>query len=488
MLDEMDIVYFVKDTPTNEELRYSLRSVEKNFPHRYIWFVGGKPDALEPDGWLKVDQVGDSKWEKTGNLMKAMCNCDKISENFVVFDDDFFVMKKVEELPYYSLKELGDRVQVLARRKNKSLSYIEELKLNERALKEKGLPTVDYDLHCPMIINKTEMREVFDQFPDVHMWRSIYCNYYRKPAEQTTDFKILEPTQTPDEDSIFLSTSDVSFRGGVVGMYIRESFPEKTKYEVKPLSIIIPVYNQAPWLKRCFDSVITALQNNDAAEVIVIDDGSTDGSGAICDAYDDRFTVIHTENFGVSAARNLGMSMAKGTYIAFLDADDVLLGNAITSMLEAAKKYPDKNIFQFNYIMNNKVVQYNKGGTYDCTKHEGLPNTWYMVWNKLYKRIFLEEHKIRFLENLTYTEDGIFNYDCFKFCPEIECIEDSTVTKHDDNAESLSRIYKVEDLTELIRIMLDMIDDNNDHDYRKLIYMGIRRFLDMNSFKKTFLL
>ena len=89
------------------------------------------------------------------------------------------------------------------------------------------------------------------------------------------------------------------------------------------VSIIVPVYNCENYLERCFDSIRSQILTD--WQCIVIDDGSTDRSGDICDRYaemDDRFTVIHQKNRGVSAARNLGLSMAEGEYVGFVDSDD----------------------------------------------------------------------------------------------------------------------------------------------------------------------
>jgi glycosyltransferase involved in cell wall biosynthesis len=88
------------------------------------------------------------------------------------------------------------------------------------------------------------------------------------------------------------------------------------------VSVVVPVYNVEPYLRRCLDSIVG--QTYTDLEVLLIDDGSTDGSGGICDEYaqDERVRVLHTENCGVAQARNLGLSEAKGTYVVFLDSDD----------------------------------------------------------------------------------------------------------------------------------------------------------------------
>lgn len=110
---------------------------------------------------------------------------------------------------------------------------------------------------------------------------------------------------------------------------------------MKPLiSIIVPVYNAEMTLARCMDSVLA--QSFRAFEVILIDDGSRDGSGALCDRYcavDSRIRVIHQENAGVSAARNAGIRLAEGDYLLFLDSDDALEAEALCRYAEAAENH-----------------------------------------------------------------------------------------------------------------------------------------------------
>ena len=89
------------------------------------------------------------------------------------------------------------------------------------------------------------------------------------------------------------------------------------------ISVIVPVYNVEPYLERCLDSIIQNTYRN--LEIICVNDGSTDNCGAILDRYaeqDDRFVVIHKENGGLSSARNSGMDVATGEFIAFIDSDD----------------------------------------------------------------------------------------------------------------------------------------------------------------------
>ena len=103
------------------------------------------------------------------------------------------------------------------------------------------------------------------------------------------------------------------------------------------ISVIIPVYNVAPYLERCLDSV--AAQTWENLEVWLVDDGSTDGSRELCQAQaekDPRFHVLHQENAGVSAARNLGMDHAGGQYLQFVDGDDFLPPDATENLVRTA--------------------------------------------------------------------------------------------------------------------------------------------------------
>ena len=104
------------------------------------------------------------------------------------------------------------------------------------------------------------------------------------------------------------------------------------------VSIIVPVYNVEPYLRQCLDSILA--QTFTDWECILVDDGSKDGSGAICDEYaekDSRFRVVHQENKGSSAARNEGLSLSKGIYLSFIDSDDWVENNYLERLLEIAE-------------------------------------------------------------------------------------------------------------------------------------------------------
>ena len=120
------------------------------------------------------------------------------------------------------------------------------------------------------------------------------------------------------------------------------------------LSVIVPVYNTAPWLRKCLNSIINQTYRN--IEIICVDDGSTDDSLAVLQQYavlDSRIKVIHQENAGVSVARNRGVEVASGDYVGFVDSDDSLACNAFEIIVPHMEAKPDVVVFG---IKDNMVM------------------------------------------------------------------------------------------------------------------------------------
>ncbi|MDO4990228.1 MAG: glycosyltransferase [Eubacteriales bacterium] len=169
------------------------------------------------------------------------------------------------------------------------------------------------------------------------------------------------------------------------------------------LSIVVPVYNIEPYLAKCLDSLIS--ENASGYEIIVVNDGSTDGSGAIAEAYRARFpsliTVISTENHGLGAARNLGLERASGEYVLFVDSDDYLAPGAVEEILAHLEDGFDLCIFDsVSVAPDGRELDYVRGckreGSLRLSEYPGLlleiPN----AWNKIYRRSFFLEQDIRF--------------------------------------------------------------------------------------------
>lgn len=224
----MDIVYFVKDTDTDEELRYSLRSL-KNFPHDKVWFYGGCPKGLKPDHHVYVKQDQPTKWANIFKMFKLACVNDKISKDFWLFNDDFFVMKPVKSGPDYYNGSLYKRVVTLEDTHKGFTPYSQQLRYTLQELESMGCDTLNYALHVPMKINRKKAQELVN-IMDGPMIRCVYGNYFKVGGTEHPDVKI-DSLDKRYKDSDYLSTNDKSFTHGVVGQQIREIFNNKCKYE-----------------------------------------------------------------------------------------------------------------------------------------------------------------------------------------------------------------------------------------------------------------
>ena len=169
------------------------------------------------------------------------------------------------------------------------------------------------------------------------------------------------------------------------------------KYKTIRLSVIVPVYNVEKYLQECVDSILG--QDIDEMEVILVDDGSTDLSGAICDEYadnDKRVIVIHKENGGPASARNVGLDLACGKNIAFVDSDDYLLPNTYLPNLEYMEGHPEVDCLQFPFVYDQEtaIVMYYKRQEEEKTYvgNEVYLNWWNgkviydTLWGKVFKR------------------------------------------------------------------------------------------------------
>lgn len=187
------------------------------------------------------------------------------------------------------------------------------------------------------------------------------------------------------------------------------------------ISVIIPVYNAENYLRRCLDSVLS--QKNVGLEVILVDDGSTDCSGIICDEYakrDERIIVLHQKNGGASNARNHGMQIAKGNYIGFVDSDDWIEDDMYCYLLELLNYY-NADTAVCDYIATKHKGKINKQKEIlTIRQREELDHFFYRldggksffsVWNCLYKKELLKD--IQFLEN-QINEDVYFTYEVYK--------------------------------------------------------------------------
>ena len=216
----LDVVYLLKPCSEDKELRYSLRSLV-NLKHRNVYIYGGNLPWLDNIKWIAHTQTGVDKWHKSNSSFLEACRNPEISEDFILMNDDFFVMEPTELNYFYygTLKERGQRVD--------SLSKI--LLKQDSLLRELNKPTKNYALHMPMIFNKKKALELSEKFPDELIGRSLYANYYELGGESRPDCKIYSFTKPAY--NTFLSTTDTSFTYGEAGKLIRQKFDKPCKYE-----------------------------------------------------------------------------------------------------------------------------------------------------------------------------------------------------------------------------------------------------------------
>ena len=176
------------------------------------------------------------------------------------------------------------------------------------------------------------------------------------------------------------------------------------------ISIIVPVYNTEQYLHSCIDSILT--QTYTDFELLLIDDGSTDLSGAICDKYawkDSRVRVFHQKNGGVSSARNLGLDNAKGEWVTFVDSDDAIINIPFVSYDEDLVIFPHKVLSKdgTEYLckLENSVFD-NKSKVRNFVKDNSTTSVFKTLWSKLYKRDLIGN--LRFDESIKIGEDQVF--------------------------------------------------------------------------------
>lgn len=184
-------------------------------------------------------------------------------------------------------------------------------------------------------------------------------------------------------------------------------------------SIIVPIYNVESYLDKCIQSVLS--QTYQDFELILVDDGSKDSSGMICDRFaqqDARIKVIHKQNAGVSVARNVGIEQAGGEYVCFIDSDDWIENDYLQKV--------NDNISDFDILFFGSVWHYEDGssrslsiqaGQYRESTQDAISsllvndidiNYFGFTWNKIFRRDIIERCHIRFVEGLAISEDEVF--------------------------------------------------------------------------------
>lgn len=221
--------------------------------------------------------------------------------------------------------------------------------------------------------------------------------------------------------------------------------------EFDKVSVIVPVYNAKLYLRSCVDSLIAQTYPN--IEIILVNDGSIDGSSEICDNYagkDSRIKVVHKANGGVSSARNKGIDIAEGDYIMFVDADDYVSPTLCEKLTRGIDEKTDVVISGFieDFGKGQQVIKVLDS---ICRSVDDLKQNFDMYYRlpllnspfaKLYKRSLLKD--IRFNSNVSMGEDFLFNLECYKRSNNIKFIPNADYYYNCTNIGSATKKYKEE--------------------------------------------
>ncbi|MFQ6791392.1 MAG: glycosyltransferase family 2 protein [Thomasclavelia sp.] len=228
----------------------------------------------------------------------------------------------------------------------------------------------------------------------------------------------------------------------------------------KLVSVIIPVYNIEKFISKCVKSVLENTYRN--IEIILVDDGSTDSSGKICDKFSKNYrnvATIHKTNGGLSSARNEGIKNSNGDYILFVDGDDTLNDEAITMLVNAAAK-TNSDVIQMNYEMVNKdgaILGMKQSINTTYLGKNNILNAFFIndyinvtAWGKLYKKEIFDSVSFYVGKN---NEDTIFLADLFEIINSYTCIDyigyqylyrNNSITKTSFNEKKMDAIFATE--------------------------------------------
>lgn len=227
----MDCVYICR-SGDNEELRYSIRSVVKNLPHVKIWVVGYKPDWYQGN-FISVENTS-SKFKNISNALRVVCDSDEISEDFVLMNDDFFILKPLDSMPNFIGGTLSEKIAEYRKIDPRS-RYANILDDTNIYLMKNGIDVpIDYDLHVPMTMNRKNLKSVItdEAFP-----RSTYGNFFLSGGQKIEDVKAYSGSSSLRQRSVnlkndlaFVSTEDKSF-DHIYKTFLVNEFTEPSEYE-----------------------------------------------------------------------------------------------------------------------------------------------------------------------------------------------------------------------------------------------------------------
>lgn len=252
------------------------------------------------------------------------------------------------------------------------------------------------------------------------------------------------------------------------------------------VTIVVPVYNVKEYLNRCLKSIV--LQTYKNIEIILVDDGSTDGSGKMCDQWkerDKRIKVIHKKNAGLGYARNSGLDISNGQYIVFVDSDDYIMPELCELSVKRMQKFNadlcyfgciedyefyDKRPKKYNNLKNVKDVYENDEvindfltNTISQSEYEsGTPKISMSAWSVMYSRKVIEENHIRFVSERDYlSEDLFFRIELCKFVKRVVTISECLYC-YCHNRSSLTTNYRNDRFEAATNLYVKLVHDTRE--------------------------
>lgn len=241
------------------------------------------------------------------------------------------------------------------------------------------------------------------------------------------------------------------------------------------ISVIVPVYKVEKYLTKCIDSIINQTYKN--LQIILVDDGSPDNCGKICDSYakkDKRIRVIHKKNGGLSDARNAGIESAKGEYLAFIDSDDYIAPDMLEKLHKALTDADaDMSICSFKYIWEDASMTDEELNNSSPIKNEVLygrdilcnkmndKGGWYWVvaWNKLYRKELFND--VCYPNNKIHEDEFVIHKILFK-CDKVVCIEDMLYYYFQRQSSIMNEKYSIKRL-DAVEALLDRVEFMIEH-------------------------
>lgn len=233
--------------------------------------------------------------------------------------------------------------------------------------------------------------------------------------------------------------------------------------QTQPLiSVIVPVYKAEKFLPKCIDSILSQTYTN--FELLLIDDGSPDNSGKICDEYaskDSRVRVFHKQNGGVSSARNLGLREARGEWISWVDADDWIEQNMLELVINQIQYGADLVIFNF-YMVKDSSVEIYEYKFNDAPKQEFIKkyinDIWTVLWTIFAKKELYLDNRIYFSEDISFWEDFEVATKILFFSKKIIYLNETLYYYNRSNQNSILENLSYKQIKEQYRATLYLID------------------------------